>query len=696
MKTGGNDRGSRVFDGIDLAHLRNLDSNTPDLRREDAVNDALDRLTGKSGPPIEDGKAFDSTPPIFPRERRPDSPWHRRPDSRGTVASETREESPRPESSRVDSENEYRRSFITRNLASKDIDFFKQTSERKIPSDVLLKNSDGRPSSIVPRKALPGMGKEIDKGPISGAPEVSSSHEPRKRSMTSYIRAHKSSPSMNGAGLPDLSKQNLFPTTEAMRFEPGGVKRGSVDDTKQPAMSPSQGRIDPDWKPPSVSKGMGTFVQSAMLKREGSINKRWSATLPGGIPRNSSPGSSQSRNSIMQPTERATTPVGNSRGSSPVPSEPPSTPEPSRRDMTNRGRAKSIVESLSKYSTSGIHPAVNESPKLETSPPTTPYNNHISKTFDQKRWSPTKASWLEVALKKGSEGGSPVLSKNAPVFEPPVKQTDHRPTVFPKPASMPSRSAMETVTNVTITSAALSQVTASSPRAVSDTPPALEKPTPLLPAKKLPPPVADKPSSVVPKPAPGPRVELDFRGNLKYRNSISSSPEKEDLPFLDVMSRLRSTRTHRYVAPNLLKDNILAGKAALQDAGPPKPKPPDPVKEKLMSAKGALKQSNSSTANLTEAVSKTKPPPPVKQASAPGRVEVVSIKPRAETLIDKRIPNLANLLSRGPQLYERSRSFSTEATSSSNNSSSVVNEESGTKGLGGDAPLSHVRTLSYR
>src|SRR5690606_29745728 len=44
------------------------------------------------------------------------------------------------------------------------------------------------------------------------------------------------------------------------------------------AMSPSQARLSPERKDrtPSPTKGVGGFVQSAMLKRDGSINKRWS------------------------------------------------------------------------------------------------------------------------------------------------------------------------------------------------------------------------------------------------------------------------------------------------------------------------------------------------------------------------------------------------------------------------------------
>jgi len=682
MKTG-DARSSRGLDGIDLSQLRNLDYNMPSLKREDAVNDALGKLTGRSDPLREDpGLAL----PAFPQQRRPDSPRQRQPLSRGTVASGSRAESPKPEGSIPGSGDELRRSFITRNLTSKDIGVFKQTLDRKVSPDVLLKGTE-EGSTLATKKNLPGMATDNGRGP---------GQEPAKRPASSYVRAHKSSPSMNSSGLSNSSKQTLFPTTDSMRFDPGSARKNSVDDTRQPAMSPSQGRIDPDWKAATISKGMGTFAQSAKLKREGSINKRWSVTLPGAVSRNNSPGYNTSGNSIPHRTERAATPIPLWRDSPPAPAGQPTTPEPTRREVVNRGRAKSIVESLSKYSTSGIHPATAESPKSEASPPTTPHSQ-ISKTFDQKRWSPTKASWLEVALKKGSEGGSPVLSKNTPVLEPPVKQTDHRPVISPKPAELPSRSVLDTVSNITTTSAALNQVTSSYPKPVSDKPPVLEKPTPLLHAKKLPPPVTEKPIGA--KSASGPKVELDFRGNLKNRFSTSSSPEKEDLPFLDVMSRLRSTKTQKYVAPNVLKDNILAGKAALQETGPPKPKPPDPVKERLISAKGALKNNTAASPLVSgpEASSNSKPtpPPPMRQAPAPGQIEVASVQYRVELLGDRNMPNLANLLSRGPPSYDKSRSFSGATIGSSGKSSSGANEGPEKEAPGGDGPLTHVSILHF-
>ncbi|KAF8473546.1 hypothetical protein BDZ91DRAFT_714907 [Kalaharituber pfeilii] len=658
-------RSSQVLDPSDVSHLGNIDIKTPIQTREEAVNDALERLTGKSAAPKESTGGREAPLP------ESNAPWQRRPDSRGAPTPETRNGS-KNESFHPESEIELRRSQIARNLGSKDISFFKQTSDRKVSPEVLLKGTDEGLSTRA-KTALPGMASQSSRGPQAVNANVGSGPEPAKR-PASFVRSHKSSPSMNSAGFPGLSKGSLFPTSSSMRFEPGSSGKDvslSDDDRRQPAMSPSQGRIFDDRKTPSPTKGMGSFVQNAMLKREGSINKRWSATLPGtSLPRTSSPVFANSQNTSISAQGTR------SRESSPAIDARPSTPEPVKREVVPRGRAKSIVAALSTYSTSGIHPVVADPPKKDVSPPSTP-----SKTYDQRRWT-NKESWLEAALKKNSEGSSPVLPKSTPVSDPTVKPSDYRPPTHPKPANLPSRSVLPgSVLNVSSTSAALNQVT-SSPRAAIDHPPSLDKPIPLLPSKK-PPPVAEKPSTLGAKPVPGPRVELDFRGNLKPRNSPSSSPDKEDLPFLNAMLRLRSTKKQNYVAPNELKETILAGKAALQDIGPPKPKPPDPVREKLLSAKEALKRSDTvaisaSAISSSDITAKTKPPPPTKQIS---RRELE----KPSSLADKRMPNLANLLSKGPPSLNSTRNISANV-----NITTSTQDEPRREGKSGDEPLTHL------
>lgn len=88
----------------------------------------------------------------------------------------------------------------------------------------------------------------------------------------------------------------------SQRFEPPS----SDTNTSQPgesnpnvrtlAMSPSQGRISLERveRPVSPTKGLGGFVQSAMLKRSDSVNKRWSTQAGPGLSRGNSIASSRS------------------------------------------------------------------------------------------------------------------------------------------------------------------------------------------------------------------------------------------------------------------------------------------------------------------------------------------------------------------------------------------------------------------
>ena len=185
------------------------------------------------------------------------------------------------------------------------------------------------------------------------------------------------------------------------------------------AMSPSQGRLSPERmeRPVSPTKGLGGFVQSAMMKRSDSVNKRWSAQAPSGLSRGNSVASSHSG---FEGPKFASTgiaalgeakPTRFSRESTPSSSSPRpgsnhsnatvtpnqtegegSTDSKPLRDLRsttppNRGisqPAPSKEESSSPGSTAGSKPSGVMSPPMSPS----------------KRWSPQKSSWLENAINK--------------------------------------------------------------------------------------------------------------------------------------------------------------------------------------------------------------------------------------------------------------------------------------------------------
>ncbi|RDW90092.1 putative gelsolin repeat protein [Aspergillus mulundensis] len=192
-----------------------------------------------------------------------------------------------------------------------------------------------------------------------------------------------------------------LPLSSAPKFEPTKVDEGP----DSPAASPiSPRRLSPE-RSTSPTKGLGGFVQSAMLRRSDSVSKRWSAQLPSGLSRHSSFASN--RNSFAAPsnTDITATPKLSREGSSFSPQRPSS----SHSEATTVGQTKSeerpATPPASGRSGSFSRPPLAlharsssilsvESQGDSSSRPTTP----VSRTMDPRRWSPTKSTWLESAL----------------------------------------------------------------------------------------------------------------------------------------------------------------------------------------------------------------------------------------------------------------------------------------------------------
>lgn len=224
-------------------------------------------------------------------------------------------------------------------------------------------------------------------------------------------------PSRAGSSFADSSRGNRYssissvstatglgsplPLSSAQKFEPPKVD-GGLDSQTSPT---SPRRLSPE-RSTSPTKGLGGFVQSAMLRRSDSVSKRWSAQLPSGLNRGGSFASN--RNSFAAPSNTdisSTTPKLNREGSLPSPQWPTS----SHSEATTVGQPKDderpTTPSVSGRSESASRPPFAlharssstmsvESPVDSNSRPTTP----VSRTMDPKRWSPTKSTWLESAL----------------------------------------------------------------------------------------------------------------------------------------------------------------------------------------------------------------------------------------------------------------------------------------------------------
>ncbi|OQE38364.1 hypothetical protein PENCOP_c008G05278 [Penicillium coprophilum] len=231
---------------------------------------------------------------------------------------------------------------------------------------------------------------ELDK---LDAVEERSSSPPRTGSRDSNMSHRFSVSSVSATGLG--SPVHLSDTT---KLEPR-----QNDSFEESVPSPTQRRMSPERsRSTSPTKGLGGFVQSAMMKRSDSVSKRWSAQIPQGLARSNSIVSN--RSSVAGPSLSEMTPPTLGRisrepstflqrpGSShseahTETTERPTTPSANDRDSVNfESPGKSFRPTHSRSASSATADG-SESP-------------FVSKTMDPRRWSPNKASWLESALNR--------------------------------------------------------------------------------------------------------------------------------------------------------------------------------------------------------------------------------------------------------------------------------------------------------
>ncbi|KAI4190265.1 MAG: hypothetical protein L6R41_000878 [Letrouitia leprolyta] len=365
--------------------------------------------------------------------------WQQRPTSRGSVGAKVRplsqiaaenKTSRSPHPSAVPSstdEQEVSREQIAESLGVKDPAWFRQTQDRGFRSAAYRRNQDGFMSdatSLAASMRLPGLSRESTLEPerqISPAPESIRSVSP---SRTDSVRGGsisqfnlRSNTTVSSSIGTRSSIPNFVPpssNTSAHSKDPPTV-RGM-------AMSPAQERILPERmdRPVSPTKGLGGFVQSAMLKRSDSVNKRWSAQPGTGLSRGNSIASNRSGYEgpkygipyLNAPNDQISTPA--SREASPITTSGPITGQsaatlaqptkdsdkfdfhasiqPTRKIPTFEDGPISIVPSQELLSSelSKSDEATKSRSLPQGSPPSSP----------GKRWSPNKSSWLENAINK--------------------------------------------------------------------------------------------------------------------------------------------------------------------------------------------------------------------------------------------------------------------------------------------------------
>ena len=579
-------------------------------------------------------------------QRRPNSQSSDRPRSRplSMVATENAARSPRatptpePTSASV-TEPTLSRDQIAQSLATKDPAWFRQTADRGINSPAYRRNqvededrSDHGSNSS--RVQMPGMSRESSDPQRNMDETTNRSHSPTRSSMRNSFQA--ASGVSGSIGSP-------IPLTSAQRFDPP-----ASDSRSDVRMSPSQGRISPD-RPVSPTKGMGGFVQSAMMKRSDSVSKRWSVQSPPGLSRGNSIASNRSSQepstgialgSILNASTRDSRPSSLSRENSPHPNSRPTSSHSNATVTQDRPNTASSMRSSTTSSTNNdgfVKPTLpasrsqtpqdassrQEDPgvkqaRVEVTPPSSP-----SKTMDPKRWSPTKSSWLESALNK-PESPKPKVAPppQQPAWMSEINKAKQKsgsdlgrsPTAVPKhevnigglmrspppgglakPLSIGGLPAGFSSGNITKnrTESGASPDTKGSTKSSDMTEASTLMSTPSTKSSPA-------PSKVKPETPP----KKDFRSNLKPRQAPADSGGTGEPEFKNVFGQLRRTKTQNYVAPDELKDNITRGKAALNiTGGPKKTERKDEFKEAILKKKEDFKKAQLEGKGVTRSTS---------------------------------------------------------------------------------------------
>jgi hypothetical protein len=167
---------------------------------------------------------------------------------------------------------------------------------------------------------------------------------------------------------------------------------------RTPTMSASQARLtNTDGRPPSPTKGMGGFVQSALMKRSDSQSKRWSAQPVGGLSRQESTASARGG-------------LGGLQSSYSMPKlDPPDAASSYEALSRPTSSSSNLAELATQAHDNGIS-RPNLPSRLHSRSKSVASNYSTSADLDNglksplgspsKRFSPNKSSWIESALAK--------------------------------------------------------------------------------------------------------------------------------------------------------------------------------------------------------------------------------------------------------------------------------------------------------
>lgn len=620
--------------------------------------------------------------------------WQQRPSSRGSMGPSKRPLSMKASESNASispnaavdrtstTDDDVSRSQISQSLGSKEPAWFKQTQDRGFGSAAFRRNQDdlSDTAAMMGSRQLPGMSRESTaefEDRAGSAPGSGRSTSPLRegsiRGLSGLAPKHSNSSSLGSAG----SIRSPLPTMSSQRFDPPSNASSSMGETssiaRTLAMSPSQGRLSPERmdRPASPTKGLGGFVQSAMLKRSDSVNKRWSAQPGPGLSRGNSIASNRSG---YESTQYSMGGIPSLKDSKPSRMSREHSTETTSRPGSGHSNATLIQGQIEDAQTSHSEslasiksdPSQDEASKLvpvdSKPPPSMNYDDNqpmmSPPASPSKKWSPTKASWLENAINKPD---SPKVTLPAPqqpgwMAEINRAKQQHGSIDLPKgghlreeaagglaPSSPPFAGYKPSGINgfpsgFNAGVSATPQVDSAgkvneryeppkitngngNPReSISPhTPlvgserkansfhnsPANEKYADSSSTKKLESQLGSRTQS--PKTAklqPETPPKIDLKSTLKSRQASEEAKSKDEPEFKNVFGNLKRTQTQNYKAPNELRDNILRGKARLATTdNPRRTERKDEFKESILKKKEGMVVPSAST-RITSASSK--------------------------------------------------------------------------------------------
>ena len=382
-----------------LSSLNQALEEIPALRPKHQDRPPEESPVKKSFPP--DSPSKPSTPSAAMPARTPTLSWQQRPDGlRGPRARPATFLEPResvraafdvPKASSTD--DEPLRTDIAKSLSSKDPSWFRQTADRGVGSAALRRNDSGSADSTPSEKRqLHGL-SSAQQTPDREGGFARSSVTPTSESI-SYPNSNQSKPTTNETDssiMSDSIHDTIEDTSEISRASKGHQRSESES---------TVGRREPLERTGSPTKGMGGFVQSAMLRRSESINKRWNVNTSTGLSRQGSTAGYMDRPSSR---DRWNNPLTMPASDISTLKRPTSRGALSRPGSAHSSAAQTPKNDDDSFAKPPIPLDRDRSKTLSSRPD----DNSRSKTSDQglqsspsKRWSPTKSSWLESALSK--------------------------------------------------------------------------------------------------------------------------------------------------------------------------------------------------------------------------------------------------------------------------------------------------------